>query len=392
MSVNPGDKLGAYEILSQLGAGGMGKVYLARDTTLGREVAIKVLPEAFAKDAERLARFEREARLLASLNHPNIAILHGLEQSGDVRFLVMELVPGETLAERIEQGAIPLEEALPLFIQIAEALAAAHEKGVIHRDLKPPNIKLTPDDNIKVLDFGLAKGALGTPTGDSSESPTITHQGTSAGTILGTAGYMSPKQAGGKTVDKRTDIWAFGCCLYEALTGGHTFQGDTLSDTIASVLRQDPDWQALPETTPRSIRRLLARCLEKDPRRRFRDAWDVHVELEEAFAEPAVTPIEVVGARRSGTMPWVAAFVFALLATAVGIWSWMSAGPAPAGAVTRSRLPTPPLASPGWRMLAISPDGARLAFLADVNGTTQIFLRSWIDSMPNRWRGPKVPS
>jgi serine/threonine-protein kinase len=374
MPINPGDNLATYEILSQIGAGGMGEVYRARDTKLGREVAIKVLPEAFAKDVERLARFEREARILASLNHPNIATIHGLELSGTTRFLVMELVPGETLADRIKRGAIPVDEALPLFRQVAEGLAAAHEEGVVHRDLKPANIKLTPDDKVKVLDFGLAKATIGTPSSDLSESPTITRAATETGVILGTAGYMSPEQARGKTVDKRTDIWAFGCCLYEALTGRVTFQGDTLSDTIASVLRQDPDWQALPETTPRSIRRLLARCLQKDPRRRFRDAWDVRVEIGEA--EPAVTPAKAIGAQRARrTMPWVAALVFALLATAIGIWSWISPGPSSTGAVTRLRLPTPPLAE-WFRMLAISPDGTRLAFIGELNGTTQIFLRS----------------
>ncbi len=367
-------KLGAYEIIELIGSGGMGEVYRARDTKLGREVAIKVLAEAFAQDTERLARFEREARLLASLNHPNIATIHGLEQSGDVRFLVMELVPGETLAERNKQGAIPLDDALPLFMQIAEALEAAHEEGVIHRDLKPANIKLTPDEKIKVLDFGLAKATEGTPSGESSESPTLTHAATEAGTILGTAGYMSPEQARGKTVDKRTDIWAFGCCLYEALNGKLTFQGDTLSDTIASVLRQDPDWQALPDATPRSIRRLLDCCFQKDPRKRFRDAWDVRVELEEALGEPqpsqAATPLPSRWLRLAA---WIAAAILAaVVAVATGIL--VRHDPPDPDAVTRLRLSTPP--PPFWGLvIELSRDGSRLTFIAEENGTTKVFLR-----------------
>ena len=385
MPLTSGTKLGAYEIVEPIGAGGMGEVYRARDSTLGRDVAVKVLPEGFAKDADRLGRFEREARVLASLNHPNIATIHGFEQSGQVRFLVMELVPGETLGDRLTRGSIPLDEALPLFRQIAEALEAAHEKGVVHRDLKPANIKLTPDDKVKVLDFGLAK-ALGTgpPSGDLSESPTITRDATQTGVILGTAAYMSPEQARGKTVDKRTDIWAFGCCLYEALPGQVVFRGDTLSDTIAAILKQEPDWQALPETTPGSIRRLLGRCLKKDLRRRFRDVWDVRVEIEEALTEPAEG--EAVGPARPAPWWrqrsfWIGAGLVALLATAVGIWSLTRPDAPAAGPVTRLRLSIPPLA--GFR-LALSPDGTRLAFASEDDGTTKLFLRSMdrLDAKP----------
>ena len=357
-------------------------MYRARDTKLGREVAIKVLPEAFANDAERLARFEREARLLASLNHPNIATIHGLEQSGDARFLVMELVPGETLADRIKKRALPLDEALPLFMQIADGLEAAHEKGVIHRDLKPANIKLTPDEKVKVLDFGLAKAALGTPSGDSSESPTVTHAGTGAGTILGTAGYMSPEQARGKTVDKRTDIWAFGCCLYEALTGQLTFQGDTLSDTLASILRQDPDWQALPDQTPKSIRRLLGRCLQKDPRRRFRDVWDVRIELEEALGEPL--PGRTVTVRRPSVLQRIGpSAAVALAVIAVAIWILLPRTPPDSPSVTRLTLSTPPLVGSGLKF-DISPDRTRLAFIAEENGVRKLHLRSMdqLDARP----------
>jgi serine/threonine-protein kinase len=230
MSLTPGHQLGAYQILEPIGKGGMGEVYRARDAKLGREVAIKVLPEAFSQDADRLARFEREARILASLNHPGIATLHGLEDSEGVRFLVMELVPGETLEQRIEQGAIAIDEALPMFQQIAEALEAAHEKGAVHRDLKPANIKVTPEGKIKILDFGLARGSLKEASPSNlSESPTMTRQ-TEAGMILGTAHYMSPEQERGKTVDARADIWAFGCVLYEALTGRKVFAGDSVAE------------------------------------------------------------------------------------------------------------------------------------------------------------------
>ncbi len=252
MPLESGARLGPYEIIEPIGAGGMGEVFKARDTKLGREVAVKVLAEAFTQNPERLARFEREARLLASLNHPNIATIHDIEESDGVRFLVMELVPGETLAERITQGPLAVEETLPIFRQIAEALEAAHEKGIIHRDLKPANVKITPDGLVKVLDFGLAKALVDEePTADFSQSPTLT-KGTALGAIMGTAAYMSPEQARGKTVDKRTDIWAFGCCLYEALTGRKAFEGETVTDTLAAVVNREPDWDALPRTTPRS--------------------------------------------------------------------------------------------------------------------------------------------
>ena len=257
-----GQTLAHYRILDKLGAGGMGEVYRANDTKLGREVAIKVLPEEFADAPERLARFEREARLLASLNHPNIATIHGIEHSERGPFLVMELVPGETLAERLERSALPIPEALSAFCQIAEALEAAHDRGIVHRDLKPANIKITPDGGVKVLDFGLAKAVAGEPsTADLSHSPTATRDATKAGVILGTAAYMSPEQARGKEVDKRTDIWAFGCCLYEALSGTAAFRGDTPPDTMVNILERPPNWEALPRSTPQRLRRVIHRCL-----------------------------------------------------------------------------------------------------------------------------------
>ena len=279
MSLDPGERLGPYEIVSLLGAGGMGEVYRARDTKLGREVAIKVLPKAFAQNEERLVRFEREARVLASLNHSNIATLYGLEGSGARQRLAMELVEGETLAERISQGPLPTDEAVRLFKQIAEALEAAHEAGIIHRDLKPANIKVKEDGTVKVLDFGLAKAFTGPEADmeDSSQSPTLT-KGTALGAILGTASYMSPEQSRGKPVDKRTDIWAFGCCLYETLTGKKAFEGETVSDTLSLILQREPDWTRL-KSFPSTLTQLLRRCIEKDARQRLRDIGDARIEL-----------------------------------------------------------------------------------------------------------------
>src|SRR4051794_1321379 len=257
-----GTKLAHYEITSHLGTGGMGEVYQATDSKLGRSVAIKLLPAAFTHDTDRASRFDREARVLASLNHPNIAAIHGIEESGGRKFLVMELVPGETLADKIKRGPIPLDEAVGIATQITEALEAAHEKGIVHRDLKPANIKLTADGKVKVLDFGLAKvfdNDPRNPSSDPANSPTLTISATRAGIILGTAGYMSPEQARGVPVDKRADIWAYGVVLHEMLTGREMFCGETVSDTLAAVLRADFDWSALSPETPEPIRRLLRR-------------------------------------------------------------------------------------------------------------------------------------
>src|SRR5688572_5162415 len=279
-------RLGAYKILAPLGAGGMGEVYRATDTKLDRNVAIKILPEAFAQDAERLARFKREAKTLASLNHPNIAAIYGIEESEGARALVMELVEGDDLSVHIARGPIALADALPIAKQIAEALEAAHEQGIIHRDLKPANIKVRANGTVKVLDFGLAKAmepAAGSMA-DAMSSSTLTSPAmTQAGMILGTAAYMSPEQARGQAVDKRTDIWAFGCVLYEMLTGRVAFAGETVSDTIAAILGREPDWSVIPATTPPIVRRLLQRGLEKDPKRRLRDIGDARVELDDAL-------------------------------------------------------------------------------------------------------------
>ena len=271
MALSPGTRLGPYEILSALGAGGMGEVYRATDTTLGRDVAIKTLPDEFARDPERVARFKREAQVLAALNHPHIAAIYGLEEVNGGQFLVLELVEGDTLAQRIAKGPVPVSEALRLARQVADALQAAHEKGIIHRDLKPANIALTHEGQVKVLDFGLARVIEPDPLADTSDSPTFSRAATQAGVIMGTAAYMSPEQAKGRVADKRSDVWAFGAVLYEMLTGKRAFEGDDVSDILATVLKSEPDWTALPADVPASIRTLVMRCLEKDRTRRVAD-------------------------------------------------------------------------------------------------------------------------
>src|SRR5215813_8707239 len=284
MPLEQGTRLGSFEILDPLGKGGMGEVYRARDTRLGRDVAIKVLPEALAKDPARVARFRREARLLASVNHPAIAAIYGVEDLGDVPCIVMELVPGETLGEKLAHGPLPLEESLAIGRQIAEALEAAHEVGLVHRDLKPANIKVTPQGKVKVLDLGLAK-VIETPSSSEelSSFPTQVAEETRRGVVLGTLEFMSPEQARGKPVDKRTDIWAFGCILFEMLSGTRPFAGETVSDVIAAVLTAEPEWRSLPSYTPPRIRELLARCLQKDASRRLRDMGDARIEIDHAL-------------------------------------------------------------------------------------------------------------
>ncbi len=380
-----GKTLGHYKIVEKIGAGGMGEVYRGRDERLRRDVAIKLLPEAFARDAERLARFEQEARLLASLNHSNIASIYGLEESDGVRFLVLELVEGPTLAERLAGGSLPVEEALGLCRQIAEALEAAHEKGIIHRDLKPANVKVTPEGKVKVLDFGLAKAFGGdAASADLTKSPTASYGNSRAGVILGTAAYMSPEQARGKPLDKRTDIWAFGCVLYEMLTGKQAFGGETVSDTIAKILEREPDWTRLPAAMPGSIIRLIRRCLEKDARQRLRDIGEARVAIEDWVAHPKLAKDEFAAGkmlalrrvRRGG--PWAVAALFALIALFVG-WIWKEVQSSGSRAVARVAIPlssTEPVAMDTQRpAVAISPDGKRIAYVADRGGQWQLFLR-----------------
>jgi serine/threonine protein kinase len=294
MSLSLGSRFGSYQIVAAIGAGGMGEVYRARDTKLDRDVAIKVLPEAFARDASRMARFGREAKVLAALDHPNIAAIYGLEDSGDTRALVMQLAEGPTLAERIARGPIPIEEALSIARQIAEALEYAHERGIIHRDLKPANVKVTAGNVVKILDFGLAKAVdSDISSDDPSNSPTMSRMATQAGVLLGTAAYMSPEQAKGKAVDRRADIWAFGCVLYEMLTGVMTFQADTVTEILASVIKEDPDWSRLSAATPPRVRILLQRCLQKDARQRLRDIGEVRISLDEVLSG-APDPLSIV--------------------------------------------------------------------------------------------------
>jgi len=319
MPLVSGTKLGPYEVVGPLGAGGMGEVYRATDTKLRREVALKVLPQSVANNRECMARFEREAQLLAALNHPNIAAIYGLEDSDSTSALVIELVEGSTLAERIAQAAIPVDEALPIARQIAEALEYAHERSIVHRDLKPANVKIKPDGTVKVLDFGLAKALAEDPTStDTSNSPTLTAVATKAGFILGTAAYMSPEQARGKSVDRRSDIWSFGTVFFEMLTGKMPFQGETISDTLAAVIRTDPDWTLLPGNLPRSIRTLLLRCVHKDSRQRLQSIGEARIAIENALsANDSAAAESVPLASVPGTHPAKLPRVF--LASAVAV-------------------------------------------------------------------------
>ena len=405
MPLPSGTRFGSYEITGPLGAGGMGEVYRARDIQLKREVAIKVLPEAFSQNPDSLARFRREAELLATLSHPGIATIHGLEEANGVVAIVMELVGGDTLAERIAQLArlksqrvgMPVEEALAIARQIAEALETAHERGIVHRDLKPANIKVTPDGKVKVLDFGLAKMMEAPDAGSavrrsgSSLSPTLTLStpfggvpgGTFQGTILGTPGYMSPEQARGKPVDRRTDIWAFGCVLFEMLSGTDAFEvGETVSDAIAAILTREPDWTALPADVPAHIRLLLRRCLQKDPQKRLRDIGDARIQIDEGPIEGALL------APMAPPRPWwkraVPAAIAALAAGAfVGAGMWRLRAPDHVPVVTRFSFPLgdgQQLSRPAHQFLAISPDGTQVVYVA--NGRLYLRALSALEATP----------
>jgi eukaryotic-like serine/threonine-protein kinase len=373
-----GQALGHYKLEEQLGAGGMGVVYRATDTQLGRQVAIKVLPEKFAGDPELLARFAREARMLASLNHPNIAAIHGLEESQGVRYLVLELVPGETLAKRVKRGPLKINEAMTVCRQIAEALEAAHDKGIMHRDLKPANVNITPQDKVKVLDFGLAKAFQAEVADiDLSQSPTVMDDGTRAGVVLGTAAYMSPEQARGKPLDKRSDIWSFGCVLYELLAGRKAFPGETITDCMAAVLGREPGWEALPESTPPQLRTLLRRCLRKDPQRRLRDIGDARIELEDLLAAPAQedpTRKQTAITRRTAISALSGAAVGAAATSVFAISRYRGAVPRN---LTRFSIAIPEgeFRASFNRRVAISPNGTRLAFNAVVPGADVFYMR-----------------
>jgi Tol biopolymer transport system component len=351
-----GRQFGVYRVLSLLGVGGMGEVYRGHDSRLDRDVAIKVLPSAVAADPERLRRFEREARVLATLNHPHIGGIYGVEDAGGVPALVLELVEGETLADRLRQGPVPLGEVLPIARQLADALDAAHDKGIIHRDLKPANLKITPDGALKVLDFGLARAdAADEGRVNSTESPTLTSPATRAGVILGTATYMSPEQARGRPLDKRTDVWSFGCVVYEILTGRPPFSGETVSDTIAAILERQPDWSALPANTPPGIRRLLRRCLEKDRKLRLRDIGDARVDLEDQPNEQSHTSDR----RLRLAIGALSVLLFVALASVVALLMRRDQPEAVAEPVRRFSMDL------GYVRPVISPDGRRIAYRSD---------------------------
>ena len=378
-----GRHIGAYHLQSLLGRGGMGEVYRAHDTRLGRDVALKLLPPGFIANAERLARFTREARLLASLNHPNIGTIHGFEEAEGTRALVLELVEGDTLADRVARGPLPVPETLAIARQIADALEAAHDKGVVHRDLKPANIKITPDGVIKVLDFGLAKSDPDGPS-ELANSPTITVGGTVAGLILGTAAYMSPEQARGRVVDKRTDVWAFGCVLYELLTGRQAFPGETVSDTIGAILHREPDWNALPRDLPPGVMTLLRRCLEKDAKKRKRDIGDARAEIDDALARPSAdgaagdaSKASTAVVQRHSVVPWLVAAA-GVIGVAVAWWPKTAAWQNPlanaqftlADAQFTTLTDFPGIETDG----VISSDGRFVAFVSDREGPLGIFL------------------
>lgn len=392
-----GDRLGPYQVLDLIGEGGMGRVYRGRDTKLNRDVALKVLPDNVAGDADRMARFTREAQTLASLNHPNIAHVHGLEDADGVQALVMELVEGEDLAQRLLRGALPADEALPIARQIAEALEAAHELGIVHRDLKPANIKVRPDGTVKVLDFGLAKALSADPGSEAlADSPTIASPArTKAGIILGTAGYMSPEQARGRVVDKRTDIWAFGCVFYEMLAGVPTFAGDTTTDILAAVIQRDPDWSKLPATLPPRITSLLRRCLQRQPKDRLRDIADARFEIEEAIhistsPHPHVTTSQHphistsqhshISSRSSFLAPALALVSGAALAAgALLVFGGSPAPPRTPASIVRAIVSLPAdttLALERGSSVSLSPDGRRLVYSGRTKDKSQLYIRS----------------
>ena len=386
MSLGVGARLGHYAVTAKLGEGGMGEVWRATDTQLDRDVALKVLPEAFTSDPDRLARFEREAKVLASLNHPGIAAIYGIEEQDDTRALVLELVEGPTLADRISKGPIRLDEVLPIAKQIAEALEAAHEAGVIHRDLKPANIKVREDGTVKVLDFGLAKALDPTPGADPSQSPTLTAAATQMGVIIGTAAYMSPEQAAGKVVDRRTDIWAFGVVLFEMLTAQRLYSGETVSHVLAKVLDREPDLSLLPSSTPAAVTKLLARCLEKNDKRRLRDIGEAVLQISDAPADavPLESDTPVASRRRAGgrwLLPWAVALMLGVIGVVVG-WGLRPepAHDAPMQFVVSAAPSLPSNTSADATELAISPDGRRVFYQAVVDGVPSLYGRP-IDSL-----------
>jgi serine/threonine protein kinase len=396
LKLTNGARLGPYEIVSAIGAGGMGEVYRAHDSRLGRDVAIKILPEHFVADPERVARFQREAQVLAALNHPNIAIIHDIQHEDGMGALVLELVEGPTLADKIADGPIALAEALDTARQIADAVEIAHEQGIIHRDLKPANIKLRPDGTVKVLDFGLAKeNAASNST--SSMSPTLSSPAaTQAGIILGTAAYMSPEQARGKPADRRSDVWAFGCVLYEMLTGARAFEGDDVTDVLAAVIRGEPEWQKLPADTPPGIRKLLQRCLVKDRRERLTDMGSVRLEIKDAVAAPAAADAQEISASRkrrlaSPAVAWTIAAISLIAAISVGALYLTR----PVDARVTKTFILPPegaswIGTPPATRFSLSPDGRHLAFIGTKGGQRQIWVRALDGLVPEPLSGTEA--
>ena len=390
------EKIGPYRIEGEIGRGGMGVVYRATDPRLDRAVALKALPDDLAADPDRLARFETEARTLAALNHPNVAGIHGLEEAEGRRYLVLVLVVGETLAELLARGPLPLDQTLDFAIQIASGLAAAHEAGIVHRDLKPANVKVTPEDKIKVLDFGLAKANAGAfdSGGSAPDSPTMSamapHSPTLPGMIMGTAGYMSPEQARGKEVDRRSDVFAFGCVLYEMLTGSGPFAGETVTDSIGAVLHREPDWSALPAGLPSRLRLLLERCLAKDRDRRLHDIADARIEIEDLKAGGGDPEAGAVARKR----PWTAiALAFAMGAVLAAGAVWLAVRPdAAPRPVRRFELSGMGMPIDSFQGIALSPDGSKLIFRArDGEGNEQLQMRSFdtfdLESLPGSESG-----
>ncbi len=410
MTLTPGTKIGAFEVTAPLGAGGMGEVYRATDTRLKRDVAIKVLPEDVTRDRERLARFEREAQVLASLSHPNIGAIFGVEESGGTRCLILELIEGETLAEAIARGSIPIDRALGIALQIADGLEAAHDKGIVHRDLKPANVKVTPDGTVKVLDFGLAKAYAegGAARSDISLSPTMTAAATQAGMILGTAAYMSPEQAAGQMTDRRSDVWSFGVVLLEMLTGRKTFGGETVSHTLASVLKEEPDWSRLPSDLPPRVRALLERCLSKKVRRRLQSIGEARILLEEyrdapdSFA-PAAQPVATVAAVTTPiwkrAAPWTAAALLGLALATAPLWlGGEAAAPLPPRRLALA-VPEGEFLFRGYgSSIVVSPDGSKILYVTDRQGHRKLYvhyLDQWAGTVlaegPNATTGPYQP-
>jgi eukaryotic-like serine/threonine-protein kinase len=408
VAVTPGSRVGQYEIVSAIGAGGMGEVYRARDVRLNRDVALKVLPDAFSLDPDRLARFKREAQVLASLNHPNIAIIHGLEEldssppsqgggeaersTPGIRALVLEHVDGPTLADRIAQGPIAIDEMLPIAGQIADALEAAHEQGIIHRDLKPATIKIRRDGVVKLLDFGLAKALEPVPSmAAPMESPTITSPAaTQLGIILGTAAYMSPEQARGQSVDRGADIWAFGCVLFEMLTATRAFPGTDTTETVAAILRDEPEWLRLPAETPESIRRVLRRCVVKNRKRRLADIRDARLDIDDAQSETPAKRLVASNRNRSRErLAWAGAVAVAALVAAAAMLRGRSE-PVPVRLETRAEINTPPTTD--LTSLAISPDGEKIAFVALSDGLPRLWLRQLSTGVARPLRGTEGAS